>query len=134
MMLRLSSEQDAAHKGSTTGGVPAGGTSQSHLQCLWKPCHSASRSSGNEPRDATVKADQQSFFVSEACVSRATDRLSPRSEWLVLVSFIRYHHPLHIHRTYNSYILPKKTVRGFLFMGNGLDRLPNYHASKTVSY
>jgi len=67
MMLRLSSEQDAAHKGSTTGGVPAGGTSQSHSQCLWQPCHSASRSSGNEPRDATVKADQQSFFVSEAC-------------------------------------------------------------------
>ena len=66
-MLRLSSEQDAAHKGSTTGGVPAGGTSQSHSQCLWQPCHSASRSSGNEPRDATVKADQQSFFVSEAC-------------------------------------------------------------------
>ena len=96
-MLRLSSEQDAAHKGSKTGGVPAGDTSQSHLQGLWQPCHSASRSSGNEPRGATVKADQQSFSVSGACVSRATDRLSPRSECLVLVSFIqeRYHHPLH---------------------------------------
>ena len=44
---------------------------------------------------ATVKADWQSSacytgqFVSEACVSRATDRLSPRSGWLVLVSFIQ---------------------------------------------
>ena len=63
MMLRLSSEQDAAHKGSTTGGVPAGGTSQPHG--LWQPCHSASRSSGNEPRGATVEADQLSSSLEQ---------------------------------------------------------------------